>query len=170
MSTQEFLGVTLGLILAIATAFFTLLGYKIAMKRKFHQMRRCLELASACSIMGWLVMTVVVYKYDREYTVLQQAKAFVTEPETRIVGQGISKPQMYAVETKSGARIEWDNSNAGLRSGTSSIRSGGGSIRRSDGSGRYRVGISKFPFARIDVRDNGSDSVSAESNDATARF
>jgi hypothetical protein len=170
MSTPEFIGIFLGLAMAIATVVFMMIGYESAIQREFRQMLTYLRLAGFLSLGGWIVMTAVIVKYNKDYSVLKAAKLFNAEPETRIVGQGISEPQAFTVTTKSGSIIEWENGYAGLQRGTGYFRSGSGRLRRSDGSSGYRVGVPQFPFAGVNDRHDEFTGVSAESDEDTGRF
>ena len=158
MSTQEFFGIFLGFALAIATVFSTVAGYRFAIKRHFHDMRRYLELAGASSLMSWLVMTAVVFKYNKDYTDLMAAKMFKSEPETRIVGQGISQPKSYSVELSTGSVVQW-SAGDGVRATTSGSSSGHrkhferGAVQN---SGRY---ILEFPGSEAADVSHGFSSV-----------
>lgn len=165
MSTPEFIGVFLGLAGAMAAMFAMRVAYEDAIHERFTRTKFYLKFASGLSLASWVVMTAVIFKYNKDYSVLRAAKMFQAEPETQIVGQGIVSPKVYSVTTPSGANYEWEMGDGVRRGRRGGVATGDTGRRSGNRHGRGYYNLQFSSSATADRGDGGSSLPRAESED-----
>jgi hypothetical protein len=66
MSTPEFFGVFLSFVLAASSVLFMVIGYQLAICRRFRKMKVFLRLAGMLSLSSWAVMLSVMWHCEHE--------------------------------------------------------------------------------------------------------